>query len=218
MPQPTGNARLSQGRACSSSQVCGSSSSKIKLKKKGEPSISDTIKVLKQRGFNVTADGTTVKPWYMVDPRTSAHVAKWDATLAFVLCLTALVTPYEIAFMPPPLSADLVFWFNRVIDVIFLCDMVLVCFTITPIVSALEGTKWITRPPALFARYVRSGWFFIDLIALITSGFDVVALVSRDAGYLRRLKVLRVLRVLKLILWSMSLGMYKQRTPQRVPR
>ena len=185
MPQPT-------GRSCTRGPSQGQlrvPSNSLKRKKKGELSISDTIKLLKQRGFDVTADGTTVKPWYMIDPRTSAHVAKWDATLAFALCLTALVTPYEIAFMSPPISADPVFWFNRAVDIIFACDMILVCFTITPAFSVLEGTKWIARPSALFARYLHSGWFFIDLIALTTSGFDVVVLFSRDAGYLRRLKV-----------------------------
>ena len=178
------------GRSCTRSPSQGQlRKASDKRKKKGELSIADTIKLLRQRGMDVTADGTTVKPWYMIDPRTSLHVAKWDATLAFALCLTALVTPYEIAFLSPPLSADPVFWFNRVVDAIFMCDMILVCYTITPVHSVIEGTKWIAKPSTLFARYVHSGWFFIDLIALTTSGFDVVVLFSRDAGYLRRLKV-----------------------------
>ena len=102
-----------------------SSLSGRKKSKKGDASISETIKLLKARGFEVHTDGTAVRPWYLVDPRTSKHIAKWDSLLALAISATALITPYEIAFLPE--DDDKYFWLtvaNWIILAIFAVGIV----------------------------------------------------------------------------------------------
>ena len=228
-----------------------------RVKGSKDVSVPETLKILKQRGFNVMYDGAAVKPWYVIDPATNPHVAKWDFLMAMAIGVTALLTPYELAFIPPPRTVDSLFWFNRLVcrdraralhyqivpnllalchsphppvtltfgpvpaqtDLVFAVDMVLMCFTMTAITSQIEGVRWVHTPRELFCIYARSGWFFIDVrrwgaytalarsrphrpqaLTLSSSSFDLVTLfVSRDAGFMRKLKVLRVLRVLKLV-------------------
>ena len=95
-------------------------------------SMSETIKTLKARGINVVHSDQTPE-WYMIDARTSVHIAKWDFTLVLALLLVAILTPFEVAFMPPPQAIDWLFVMNRVLDVIFAVDMVVVCFRITSV-------------------------------------------------------------------------------------
>ena len=41
----------------------------------------------------------------VLDPRTNQWVAWWDLVTTLALLFTALVTPWEVAFAPPPTSA-----------------------------------------------------------------------------------------------------------------
>ena len=153
-------------------------------------SMSETIKTLKARGINVVHSDQTPE-WYMIDARTSVHIAKWDFTLVLALLLVAILTPFEVAFMPPPQAIDWLFVMNRVLDVIFAVDMVVVCFRITSVTSNIDGMRWIVEPGELFRRYCKSGWFFIDLFTLIVSAMDIVTpmLEGDGAKSVRKLKV-----------------------------
>ena len=61
----------------------------------------------------------------LIDPRTSKHLGTWDLVVGLLLCYTALVTPFEVAFLPLPTEANGRFVINRIIDVFFLVDMVM---------------------------------------------------------------------------------------------
>jgi|TARA_B110001469_G_scaffold63979_1_gene61275 hypothetical protein len=39
------------------------------------------------------------KPWYQIDPRTSKLMSIWDSVTGMALIFTALVTPFEVAFL-----------------------------------------------------------------------------------------------------------------------
>ena len=53
-------------------------------------------------------------------------MARWEALLAVALCFTAIITPYEVGFLELSTSPlDGLFIVNRVVDVIFLIDLVL---------------------------------------------------------------------------------------------
>ena len=157
---------------------------------KGDLSVAQTLKLLKERGLEVVEDGSRSVAWYMIDPRTSKHIAKWDTVLVLALVVTALLTPYEVAFLPAPLKADWVFWANRIIDIVFMIDMIVTCFRMVSITSVVEGMRWISTPKELLRMYAKSGWLFIDGTTLIISLMDVVypLLPRDDSSSLRKFK------------------------------
>ena len=67
----------------------------------------------------------------IIDPRSNTLIAYWDLITTLALVFTAIVTPVEVAFLPPPLAsqrwADPLFLCNRSIDAIFILDMLLQC-------------------------------------------------------------------------------------------
>lgn len=154
-------------------------------------SIAQTMAVLKARGLNVALDPSQLPAWYMIDSRTSKHIPKWDFTLVVALVVVALLTPYEVAFLPPSQALDGLFWANRVIDLIFAVDIIVVCFRIVAVTSHVDGMRWIVTPKELFIRYCKSGWFFVDVFTLIVSAMDIVTplLAAEDAGVIRKFKV-----------------------------
>ena len=78
-------------------------------------------------------------PWYLIDPRYSNRLAAWDGLNALALIFTALVTPFEVAFMPPERRAASVrFVLNRAIDIFFLFDMIIQLFIMYPQEKAVK--------------------------------------------------------------------------------
>ena len=59
----------------------------------------------------------------VLDPRTNGCVAYWDLVATFALVYTAVVTPFEVAFLQPVPTAERatngLFWVNRAVDAIF---------------------------------------------------------------------------------------------------
>ena len=154
-------------------------------------SITKTMQLLKARGLNVALDASQLPAWYMIDSRSSKHITKWDFTLVLALVVVALLTPFEVAFLPQAQSVDGLFWVNRILDLVFAVDIVVVCFRIVAVTSHVEGMRWIVKPKELFIRYYKSGWFFIDLFTLIVSAMDIVTplLNPEDAAVIRKFKV-----------------------------
>ena len=71
-----------------------------------------------------------VKPWYVIDPRKSKWMPMWDGVSFVAMLFTALVTPFEVAFLEPPDSwatagRDPLFALNRVVDSVFMLDLML---------------------------------------------------------------------------------------------
>lgn len=139
------------------------------------------------------------KPWYIIDPRTSKFMGYWDFTTSLALLFTALVTPVEVAFVSTPEDrwADPLFRLNRAIDVVFVVD---VCFQFVLMYPAVDndnpsGERWIKDPRDISKRYVRSFWFYVDMISIGTSLFDIF---SPQGGAMSRLKALKAIRCLRL--------------------
>jgi len=55
-------------------------------------------------------------PW-IINPK-SAYMRKWDVVMLLLLLFTALITPYEVAFMATHLN--FLFIVNKLVDVLFL--------------------------------------------------------------------------------------------------
>ena len=87
--------------------------------------LQDDIVRLERHGLRVKKEE---KPWYLVDPRPgrkAAHILGiWDAFTVFALVFTAIMSPYEVSFLAGQ-GIDVLFYFNRVVDVIFISDTIL---------------------------------------------------------------------------------------------
>lgn len=138
-------------------------------------------------------------PWYMIDPRSSRFMPTWDAITAFTLILSALFTPFEIAFLGAPSSyTDRTFFLNRFVDLIFIGDMA-VNMVLFQSISDRYGDRWITNHATIVRRYLR-GWFAIDFVSTAVSIVDFITIAGvRSVGSLKVLRVLRVLRLIKMI-------------------
>ena len=119
-------------------------------------------------------DAVRIKPqaWFLVDPRGEAgrYLGYWDVVVGIALMFTALVTPYEVALLPTRL--DTLFGINRIIDLLFLADIVLQFVLVTPesssAIASTDGVFWVTEPKLIVKRYLR-GWFAIDIFSVAVS-------------------------------------------------
>lgn len=139
--------------------------------------------------------------WYLIDPRTSRWLPFWDVIAAVALFYTASVTPYEVSFLDTPSPVGLVIA-NRVIDAVFLLDMLSNFFLMFPSDDRQSsmGAHWVEHHGTIVRHYL-FGWFAIDLIAAATSIVDLAneLIESKDEAARRaKLKMLRGLRVLRL--------------------
>ena len=146
----------------------------------------------------------------------SPFISQWDIVTVYALLFTALVTPYEIGFVD--LSLDPLFWINRLVDTVFLADIVL-NFFISYTDEKGDAVKDLRR---IGKRYLGT-WFCIDIgrclrvcwrsprlrafrevltrppphtVSLLP--FDVIAKYSQ-ARALARMKPLRLIRLLRLL-------------------
>ena len=171
-----------------------------------------------------TYSSKTVRAWYIIDPRHSRAMQCWDLTTMLALLFTAIVTPVEVSFFLPPNSGwEALFLINRFVDVIFIIDLILQFFVMYPTTTYMEGARWVFDQREIVWHYL-TFWFPIDLLVILVSAFDFVALAANVAAeelrsgvncgadcavdiaasesnidLIRKLKVLRVLRILRLI-------------------
>ena len=123
---------------------------------------------------NMTQFMNDKQPPWLIDPRTSQNMAKWDIITAIALAFTALFTPYEIAYLGAPKDwTERLFLINRLVDLIFLIDMCLQFFLMVP-VSDRYGDRWISDRRTLVCNYLK-GWFPMDLFSTAISVVDLYA-------------------------------------------
>lgn len=82
--------------------------------------------------------------WYLVNP-SWFWVHMWDSVTSFTLLVIALFTPFEVAFLEAPtVGSDPLFVMGRVIDGIFIFDMLLHFVLMTPkSARQLIATLWV---------------------------------------------------------------------------
>ena len=135
---------------------------------------------------------------FIVDPRTSRWLPYWDVTTSLMLLYTATLTPYEVAFLQPPLAPGIIVM-NRIVDVVFVADLALNFFLSFPTDArqSAQGAHWV-RSHAAIVRHYLAGWFAIDFLSCTTWVLDVVE-TGGDASQLKMLRVIRVLRLAKML-------------------
>ena len=107
---------------------------------------------------------------FVLRPGKYRALILWDAISTFALLYTAVVTPFEAAFISPTLGPvawqDIWFLLNRALDVVFLLDMLLQFFLAYQGRDKIGGEVWIERHTDVVRNYLTS-WFPLDASTIV---------------------------------------------------
>jgi hypothetical protein len=164
-----------------------------------------------QNNLKTTLAQTENPSTTVIDPN-SAFMRRWDLFMVILLCFTALVTPFEIAFLRASDAKTDAWWrflfaVNRLVDIGFLVDMLVQCFV--KYFDPHTGV-WVTNLSCIRFKYFKS-WFAIDLVSILP--FDSLALgLGEDSNFskLRGIRVMRLLRLIKLLRVLRSARIFKR--------
>lgn len=135
---------------------------------------------------------------WVIDPQVSPYAEKWDMVITTSVIITALWVPCEVAFFPmAEMELGLIFALDRMLDSIFLKDMVLQFMMSYP--EERQGTtRWVRDRQRIIKHYL-FGWFWIDLLSLVP--LDIIVEWTRimPMQSTRELKVIRLVRLLRLM-------------------
>jgi hypothetical protein len=148
-------------------------------------SVVDEVKLLRER---------MASPW-LINPHAPA-MRRWDGATTLALLFTASITPYEVAFLETdPDEYPVLFVANRVVDVLFLCDVVLQFFLCYEEQDPTQGLRMVKDQRKIAERYVKS-WFVLDVLSCLP--IDVVSYYF-ESEELEDFKIMRVIRLFRLI-------------------
>ena len=126
----------------------------------------------------------------------------WDMVALVALLLTAVATPFEVAFVrfAPETIGEATsqgtkarwFFFNRAVDAAFSVDMVQTFFI--PFRDPKHGGRLCKNHRRIFWNYVR-GFFILDFLAAIP--YDLIVMTT-GGGILKMLRLIRLIRVARL--------------------
>jgi len=139
---------------------------------------------------NLIRDALTVKD-FLIDPNCK-YMKVWDMIIGICLLYTAMLTPFEVAFMETQLDG----WFimNIVIMLVFIKDIIMQ-FSLKVTIQKPTGTTTLRDKRQIRNRYLK-GWFTIDIVSIIP--FDIVGVASNDES-IQKLKAFRIIRLLRLL-------------------
>jgi potassium voltage-gated channel Eag-related subfamily H protein 7 len=128
----------------------------------------------------------------LIDPN-SGFMRRWDLASICMLLFVMFVTPFEVAYLST--TVDGLFVINRLVDVFFICDMVIQFF----LMYRDEEKGVLIKKQGAIIRVYMKGWFWIDLIAILP--FDMIGVIasSDDLNNLKALRIARLLRLFKLL-------------------
>jgi len=169
------------------------------------------------RRYAVKQHGCAKRVAHMMQhPEKSKKCAMWDRIILPALLFTCIFTPYEVAFIIDTpaqmrehvLNPDLRQVVNRIIDAIFVLDMIFQFFIMYPIMTWRGSVIWINSPSKI-ARHYLTSWFLIDLISILPFEFLIFAIdhhpddetmtTSARELVVVRLKILKVIKCLRLL-------------------
>jgi hypothetical protein len=125
----------------------------------------------------------------------------WDILLVFLLLYVACIVPMRIAFDSSVVLGSPVFWFEVVMDLFFLSDIVL-NFRTSVLATGDFGSVRRIDDKRTIAKAYMSGWFALDFIAVLP--YSYVELMFNDtdtkSGSTQQVfKALRLVRLAKLL-------------------
>jgi len=133
---------------------------------------------------------------WLIDPHCD-YMKYWDLVLSVALLFTGVVTPYEVIFVGTVTWDSWLFLVNRIVDMIFVKDMVMQFFLkVETGNTALTGSVLLKDPWKIRKRYL-TRWFVIDFISIMP--FDVFFMFYTGPSALSQVKFLRCLRLIRLV-------------------
>ena len=133
----------------------------------------------------------------------SKGMRMWDLIVIAALVVTAIITPFEVSFFISAVySGAANFTFNRLIDSVFLVDIV-ITFFLPFRQSPQKGGMMIYDNRSIAINYFRT-WFFLDLFTclpldLIFTGIVALSGWEIEANLFRLLRVLRILKLMRML-------------------
>jgi potassium voltage-gated channel Eag-related subfamily H protein 7 len=125
----------------------------------------------------------------IVDPKGDFQ-GNWDLVMVACLMFTAIVTPFEVAYIEPAFNG--LFIINRLVDLLFLID--LICQFFTPFYNGKMGGYVIGK--GQIAKHYLMGWFTIDFVSILP--FDSVGMLLQNEA-VNQLKIFRIVRLARLL-------------------
>lgn len=157
--------------------------------RKHRPSISKTIREFELR---------LRKPWYIIAP-DSFRLYRWNVLVFVLICYTAVITPYELAFLPINLPGF--FYMDCFVSAVFLLDVAVHFCTSFYQVGRLVSQQHVFGMGAIARRYALRGGLWQDLVAALPlalagwarPGWTYLKTVrfARVAGLARLLRLLK---------------------------
>jgi hypothetical protein len=89
------------------------------------------------------------KTGWVIDPRHSAVMPKWDVTVLLSLLFTAIVSPVEVGFLDEGKFITPLWIVNRVVDLIFTIDII-VTFNVGYQETVDNGGQYMIRCPRAY--------------------------------------------------------------------
>lgn len=135
---------------------------------------------------------------------------RWDIGIAICLAYNALLIPYRICFDQIAHPEEFIFWFDRIIDLLFLVDVGINFYT--GYVRTSDGQVEL-QPYKVKLNYLK-GWFWLDLPASIPWELVILAIFAGNSSLTtttktgesaqllkstKTLKVARYIRFVKLV-------------------
>jgi len=165
------------------------------------------LRMLKVKGTAKDRAREMQRTGWIIDPRSSKLMPKWDIVILVALCFTALVTPVEVAFLEEGQYINGLWIVNRLVDLVFICDII-ITFNLAYQASIEQGGHWVFHKRVVAYKYLR-GWFIIDLVSVVP--FWIMTLdynhpfgggnerdVSSEARLPVLMRIIKLLRMLKL--------------------
>jgi len=165
--------------------------------KTGSTDINAMFSKNKVRRFSLTVESVTealqkfkAEERFLVRP-DNPNLQYWDLSIFVALLFTAVVTPFEVAFIETHFNA--LFMINRMVDLLFICDMVLQFM----MMYHHENGRLIKSHRMIRKRYMR-GWFTIDFLTVLP--FDSAKYVIKsDVSFVRIIRLLRLFKLLRIV-------------------
>lgn len=137
---------------------------------------------------------------------TQPAAKRWDSIMSLVMLYVVVVTPFDVAFLSQ--SVGPVFFLNRITDLFFTVDICLSFFRSYSVGQRHRGIKpqWEVNPEKVAWHYFCHG-FAIDLMALLSSLFEIIGLFADIQSAFMLIRVVRLIRLTRL----MKLGVVFER-------
>ena len=102
---------------------------------------------------------------WVIDPRKSGFLPKWDLLMVTALLFTAVVTPVEVAFLEEGQYITNLWIINRFVDLCFMLDIILT-FNRAYQDTAAENLHWVFNKWVIARNYLM-GWFTLDFFSVV---------------------------------------------------